>query len=1049
MKKRVISLILSVLMIVSMFTNIPLKTFAVTYDANEVVDLALSKVGTNFANGYCLKFVRLMFNEAYGFNSSACCAYKYGNSYIDSTSRNNIPLGASVFFGGSSLTCSTCGNKCGHIGIYVGDDYIVHGWSGKIVKYKIDRVINAGYPYRGWGWHGNVELTSATVEPEPIEPSLSVSKSNVSLGTINNTSATFTVTCEGDWSRLGWTNSSSVYGISNTAQNGNVLTFKVNAKAAGSDKISFSLYDANENVVATKIVSVTVAGPTLSASTSNVSLNLTGSNSSTVTLTAGGDLPSSYYINYGTTNGNVSLSFGDWSGKSIPMTVKGLKTGSDTITLKLKNSNNDAVIATKTISVSVTGTTYTVTYNANGGSGAPSAQTKLYGTDVTLSSAVPTGKSYTVTFNGNGGTVAKSSQTYTQTFQNWNTKADGTGTNYWPSGNYSSNSSVTMYAKWSTPTLKVENPTRSNYYFAGWYDSKETNSHGLPTGKKYTAGTPITSNLTLYAMWSTNMDMTVFFGDYNLDGSIDFISDVVAVSNMANGIITYTDEDAFRCDVNADGKITSDDMTLLNNVRNGATNMYTMPCYLYYDGLVVKKSPNKTTYQYGEDFDVSGLVLEAQYSNGITHTLSNGYIVTGYDPYKIGKQQLTVNYYFDSTTLSVTVEAPKYALRYDANGGQVSTSGKTVTYGSSIGTLPTPTRDGYTFLGWSYSTSGTTYVNSSTTYSYMSDKTLYAQWSRKTYTISYNANGGSNAPSSQTATHGNEYVVDLSTTPYRNGYTFLGWSSKSTATAATYLPGDKITVNESIVLYAIWEKAEQLKTNDLVESTLKFSGQETIYEFTPTQTGEYRVFVNSDSVWSITLPFGDSSISNNTYLSCDYEPIFVELVANKKYYIKITPEDYGLTTANFSVGVEKKLVEYTLTLNDPIGSTNEKIYLFENESLTLPKYEKTGYEFLGWSTTNSATDVTYQSGESITINNDLTLYAVWEEQANVLLGDINGDGAVDAGDAVIISRYDAGFVTLTQEQLVVGDVNGDGAVDAGDAVIISRFDAGLISQIGY
>lgn len=66
-----------------------------------------------------------------------------------------------------------------------------------------------------------------------------------------------------------------------------------------------------------------------------------------------------------------------------------------------------------------------------------------------------------------------------------------------------------------------------------------------------------------------------------------------------------------------------------------------------------------------------------------------------------------------------------------------------------------------------------------------------------------------------------------------------------------------------------------------------------------------------------------------------------------------------------------------------------------------------------------------------------------------LLGDVNGDGAVDAGDAVIISRYDAGFITLTAEQLEAGDVNGDGAVDAGDAVIISRYDAGLISQIGY
>ena len=60
---------------------------------------------------------------------------------------------------------------------------------------------------------------------------------------------------------------------------------------------------------------------------------------------------------------------------------------------------------------------------------------------------------------------------------------------------------------------------------------------------------------------------------------------------------------------------------------------------------------------------------------------------------------------------------------------------------------------------------------------------------------------------------------------------------------------------------------------------------------------------------------------------------------------------------------------------------------------------------------------------------------------------MNGDGAVDAGDAVLISRYDAGFITLTAEQLEAGDVNGDGAVDAGDAVVISRYDAGFISSL--
>ena len=63
-----------------------------------------------------------------------------------------------------------------------------------------------------------------------------------------------------------------------------------------------------------------------------------------------------------------------------------------------------------------------------------------------------------------------------------------------------------------------------------------------------------------------------------------------------------------------------------------------------------------------------------------------------------------------------------------------------------------------------------------------------------------------------------------------------------------------------------------------------------------------------------------------------------------------------------------------------------------------------------------------------------------------LMGDVNGDGEIDAADAGLISRYDAGFITLTAEQLLAGDVNNDGEVDAADAGLISRYDAGFISS---
>lgn len=66
---------------------------------------------------------------------------------------------------------------------------------------------------------------------------------------------------------------------------------------------------------------------------------------------------------------------------------------------------------------------------------------------------------------------------------------------------------------------------------------------------------------------------------------------------------------------------------------------------------------------------------------------------------------------------------------------------------------------------------------------------------------------------------------------------------------------------------------------------------------------------------------------------------------------------------------------------------------------------------------------------------------------NVATGDVTGDGIVDAADAVMIQRYDAGLINLTTQQLQAADVTGDGMVDAADAVRIQRYDAGLISSL--
>ena len=150
---------------------------------------------------------------------------------------------------------------------------------------------------------------------------------------------------------------------------------------------------------------------------------------------------------------------------------------------------------------------YSITYNANGGTGAPNAQTKWHGTDITLSSAKPSRVGYT--------------------FSSWNTRKDGTAKTYNPGDKYTTDADLTLYAMW-TPikytisfnansndtvenlpagqqkshgvnlTITNKTPTRTNYNFLGWGTSASATTVAYAPGSEYTKDAP----LTLYAIWS-------------------------------------------------------------------------------------------------------------------------------------------------------------------------------------------------------------------------------------------------------------------------------------------------------------------------------------------------------------------------------------------------------------------------------------------------------------------------------------------------------------------------------------------------------------------
>ena len=94
----------------------------------------------------------------------------------------------------------------------------------------------------------------------------------------------------------------------------------------------------------------------------------------------------------------------------------------------------------------------------------------------------------------------------------------------------------------------------------------------------------------------------------------------------------------------------------------------------------------------------------------------------------------------NSATHYVTCDF-NYTVSFDANGGTTPTASKSVTYGSTYGELPTPTRDKHAFLGWFTEAEGGTQVTASTTVSLSADQTLYAHWLKLNIPVFVNPDG--------------------------------------------------------------------------------------------------------------------------------------------------------------------------------------------------------------------------------------------------------------------------------------------------------------------
>lgn len=306
---------------------------------------------------------------------------------------------------------------------------------------------------------------------------------------------------------------------------------------------------------------------------------------------------------------------------------------------------------------------------------------------------------------------------------------------------------------------------------------------------------------------------------------------------------------------------------------------------------------------------------------------------------------------------TIIVSTP-YTISYDANGGSGAPSSATKYWNEASALSNTiPVRPGYAFTYWTTNAdgSGARYnAGANIPYDANANLKLYAQWNpnRYTNTLSYNANGGSGAPASQTANvsfPNTQSTFNISSTvPTNPGHTFVGWYDAATGGNKI---GSTVTVgsngyagNQSRTIYAHW-------TTNQYTNTLKYdanggSGAPGAQTETVTYPNTQNTFSLSSTVptrtgysfdgWYTaakggTKVTGSYTVGQNNYAGNQSATLYAHWTVNS-YYLDLNGYLDGVTSGNISgYGTADVYVDGNLIANDvtdfyqaiPFGSTYE------------------------------------------------------------------------------------------------------------------------------
>ena len=547
--------------------------------------------------------------------------------------------------------------------------------------------------------------------------------------------------------------------------------------------------------------------------------------------------------------------------------------------------------------------------------------------------------------------------------------------------------------------IKLKNPTKAGYTFAGWLkEGDETPS------TEATIATGTTGNLKFTAQWTINQYTITF----ETDGGTtiapikqDFNTPVTAPADPTKEGYTFAgwDKDVPETMPAGDMTITAqwtinqytitfdtDGGTTIAPIKQDFNTPVTAPAdptkegytFAGWDKDVPETMPagdmtitaQWTINQYTITFDSDGgsevASITADYKSTLTKPTDptkEGYTFAGWSP--AFPETMPLN----GSTLKATWTPNQYTITFDSDGGSEVAS-ITADYKSTLTKPADPTKEGYTFAGWSPEFPETMPLNGAA---------LKATWTINQYTITFDSNGGT-AVAAITQDYGTNVTAPAD--PTKEGYTFAGWDKAvpETMPAENMTLTAQWTVNEYTMTFVLDNGQENVvkKQNYGTELTAPENVAKTGYSFNgwspevpATVPASDKTFTAQWTINQYTITFDSNGGTAVAAITQDY---------GTNVTVPADPTKEGYTFAGWDKAVPETMPAENVTLKatwTPItysisydldggqlaeGDTNPASYTIESEAITLKNPTKDGYEFAGW----TGTDLT-QATMTVTI----------------------------------------------------------------------------------